>query len=447
MSVFAFRVSLSADVDFHALLQPLLLVLILTLLAIYGYQRTGLPLLLSASVLSLLTIGLSIQLTLSNGADSLWLVLVHLLAIAIGVGVVALWRKCYPWLTTHLPCLAVILGMGLLLLSLLLLCAPATNATKAWIYVFGISIQLTEGIKLLYILFLAALFATVYPPLVQFSVAGGSVVLLALFAVSINELGTLLVLVCIYGILCFLTLPLRYTGVNIMLGFLAVFLIVVFFGSLEAYLTDHEPVLAVVEQLAVIMHKLEQRILIVTDLASLDAYGLGYQAIQSQSALLLAGLLGGSQYSIYIPAGKTDLVLVSLAQSYGWLCVITVFALYCLLLVQGGKVAMGQSSKFTVCILMGVLVNLFVQVLFPFLGGIGLFPLTGVATPFLSRSGSQTVTTMVQIAFLCSCTIPQYVPKKGVRTWTGSQSAENCAHTGTSLLALNTHNNLFQPNR
>lgn len=89
-----------------------------------------------------------------------------------------------------------------------------------------------------------------------------------------------------------------------------------------------------------------------------------------------------------IPEGHTDFVLAALGEQLGFIGVIAVLALYTLLAWRCLRVAVRAPGDYSALLAIGVTLGLVVQA-FVIAGGLlGLLPLTGVVTPFLSYGRS-----------------------------------------------------------
>jgi len=125
-----------------------------------------------------------------------------------------------------------------------------------------------------------------------------------------------------------------------------------------------------------------------------DPQGSGYQVIQSRIAIGSGGLTGkgfknGSQVQLrFLPARHTDFVFSVVGEEFGFLGVLTVIALYFLMLARMFQaVAKARDRAGGYIVFMTSLLIAF-QFLVNILMIIGLFPVTGITLPFLSYGGS-----------------------------------------------------------
>ena len=152
--------------------------------------------------------------------------------------------------------------------------------------------------------------------------------------------------------------------------------------------------------------------LLITGFAA--AYWIGYPATVGQRVMIWAdpwnnGVPGGNQVahglwalstgSLWgtgpglgspesIPAGHTDFVLAAIGEELGFVGIVAVVALYALLCWRCLRIATRAPGDFTAFLAAGVALVLVVQAFVIASGMLGLLPLSGVVTPFLSYGRS-----------------------------------------------------------
>jgi cell division protein FtsW (lipid II flippase)/cell division protein FtsI/penicillin-binding protein 2 len=89
-----------------------------------------------------------------------------------------------------------------------------------------------------------------------------------------------------------------------------------------------------------------------------------------------------------IPAGHTDLIISSLAEELGFAGVLMVVALYALLIARGIRAALRAENEYSFFFALGLTLITAWQILLISCGILGLFPLSGVVSPFLSYGSS-----------------------------------------------------------
>ncbi|HEV8393179.1 MAG TPA: FtsW/RodA/SpoVE family cell cycle protein [Vicinamibacterales bacterium] len=117
----------------------------------------------------------------------------------------------------------------------------------------------------------------------------------------------------------------------------------------------------------------------------------GDQVAQAVWALATGGVFGtgfGLGETRYLPAGHTDLALAALGEELGLVGLVAVGVLYAAITWRGFRAAMGAANDYGFFLGTAVTLFLAVPVLLMGAGLLGVVPLTGVVTPFLSYGGS-----------------------------------------------------------
>ena len=131
----------------------------------------------------------------------------------------------------------------------------------------------------------------------------------------------------------------------------------------------------------------------------------GDQIAQAMWSLAAGGRWGtglGLGDTRYLPAGHTDLVLAGVAEELGFLGLLAVGVVYAALVRRGLAIARAASSDYAVFLSFGLTLLLAVPVLLMMAGILGLVPLTGVVTPFLSYGGSAMLANFAAVGVLAS---------------------------------------------
>jgi cell division protein FtsW len=120
--------------------------------------------------------------------------------------------------------------------------------------------------------------------------------------------------------------------------------------------------------------------------------GPGYQIQQSIYALAAGGLTGaglGLGTPEYVPLAHSDFIFAALGEELGALIALAVLLLYGVLILRLGRIAvrLPPAQVFERMTVIGIALHLFVQVFVMVGGTLNLFPLTGVTIPFLSQGG------------------------------------------------------------
>ncbi|HEX7485921.1 MAG TPA: FtsW/RodA/SpoVE family cell cycle protein [Vicinamibacterales bacterium] len=89
-----------------------------------------------------------------------------------------------------------------------------------------------------------------------------------------------------------------------------------------------------------------------------------------------------------VPAGHTDLILSAVGEEMGLIGLLGVFALNTVLGYRALRIALRAPGDYTLFLALGLTIGIFLQLLLISAGLLGLMPLTGVTTPFLSYGRS-----------------------------------------------------------
>ena len=129
----------------------------------------------------------------------------------------------------------------------------------------------------------------------------------------------------------------------------------------------------------------------------------GDQVAQAAWALSSGGMMGtglGFGDSRYLPAGHTDLALAAVGEELGFVGLAAIAAVYALIAARGFRTALNAASDYGFFLGTAVTLFLVVPVLVMAAGILGLLPLTGIVTPFLSYGGSAMVANFAALGIL-----------------------------------------------
>ena len=101
-----------------------------------------------------------------------------------------------------------------------------------------------------------------------------------------------------------------------------------------------------------------------------------------------------------VPAAHTDLILAALGEEWGFLGLAAVFALYGLVVWRAARAALRARSDYEFFLGAGLAAATAIQILLIAGGALGVVPLTGVVTPFLSYGKSSMLANFAVIAVL-----------------------------------------------
>ena len=132
-----------------------------------------------------------------------------------------------------------------------------------------------------------------------------------------------------------------------------------------------------------------------------NGVGGGNQVAHGLGALATGAVSGsgpglGSPHTI--PAGHTDFVLAVVGEELGFVGLLVVVGLYALLAWRCLRIAVRAPGDYTAILAVGVALALVVQAIVIASGLLGLFPLSGVVTPFLSYGRSSMLANFFGVA-------------------------------------------------
>ena len=139
---------------------------------------------------------------------------------------------------------------------------------------------------------------------------------------------------------------------------------------------------------------------------SADAYGAGYQIIQSKIAIgsgqvLGKGFLHGTQKALaFLPEQHTDFIYSVVGEETGFLGAVFIAALYLVLILRGIMVAHRSRSRFGGLLAIGMTAIFLYHVLVNIWMTVGLAPVTGLPLPLLSYGGSSLVASFLQVGLI-----------------------------------------------
>ncbi|MFZ5597427.1 MAG: FtsW/RodA/SpoVE family cell cycle protein [Bacillota bacterium] len=133
------------------------------------------------------------------------------------------------------------------------------------------------------------------------------------------------------------------------------------------------------------------------------AYNQAYQIIQSLFAIGAGGLTGaglGEGYPGFIPAVHTDFIFSAITEETGLLGGVGIVLLYMIFIYRGLKVALESKDDFSKLLASGLTALLGLQAFIIIAGVTKLLPLTGVTLPFVSYGGSSLVANFIILGML-----------------------------------------------
>ncbi len=306
-------------------------------------------------------------------------------AMAFGVMIVfaqldpTVYRRWAPWL----------FGLGVVALVAVLLVGTGAKGAQRWLQIPGLfRFQPSELMKLAVPMMVARYLSLRYiPP--SFKHLFGALVIIFVPVVLIlkqPDLGTSL-LIAVSGIFVMLFAGISWKWVGGFVSLVASFAPVMWFFVMRDYQ--------------------KQRVLTLLDPGK-DPLGSGWNIIQSTTAIGSGGVWGkgwlqGTQSQLdFLPESHTDFIIAVLAEEFGFIGVLSLLALYLLIVGRCVYIAVNGQDSFS-RLLAGSLTLTFFVYVFVNIGMVsGILPIVGVPLPLVSYGGTSIVTLMAAFGVLMS---------------------------------------------
>jgi cell division protein FtsW (lipid II flippase) len=333
----------------------------------------------------------------------------QLLWLAIGVGLMVLLigpLQAYPRLRSY-QFVAAFAGLALMLITAV--AGKEINGSRLWLGAGGLYFQVTEGMKLLLVLFLAGYLAdrrlmlgaitrrwrSFQAPALPYLVPLAIIWLITFGLMAWQrDLGAMMLLMAV-------TLFLLYaaTGrISFVLGGVVMMLA-------NVYLAYH--LLSYIRlRVDVWLHPLTH------------VQDTGYQVAQSVYAFAAGGVFGtglGRGYPGYIPAVHTDFIFAAIGEELGLAGTFGLLAAYVLFTFRGLRIALLQPTDYGVLLALGATATVALQSIIIMAGNLALIPITGITLPFVSYGGSSILANFVLLAMLLRLSTAQTLKRNLTR--------------------------------
>ena len=146
----------------------------------------------------------------------------------------------------------------------------------------------------------------------------------------------------------------------------------------------------------------------------IDPQGAGWNLIQSVTAVGSGGFAGkgflqGTQsHYQFLPQQSTDFIFSILAEEWGFLGGLLVFALFLIILLRGIRILYIARDEYASCVGAGIVAMLFFHVIVNIGMAMGIMPITGIPLFFLSYGGSSLWTGLVCVGLLLNIYFRRY---------------------------------------
>ncbi|MGH3650650.1 MAG: rod shape-determining protein RodA [Acidimicrobiia bacterium] len=273
----------------------------------------------------------------------------------------------------------------ILILLLVVFFLPSVSNVNRWIPLGFFNLQPAEFAKIVVIVALASLLA---PPKPRDELTGPR-------TLTWSRLGLAVLLVAVPG---FLILREPDLGTTMVFGFILLAMLFVAGANWRQMAALFATV--VVGVIAVIRYHLlsdyqMERIEVLVSLDEVDPQGIGYQLIQSKSAIGSGDVFGKGLFAKdsftffeYVPEQETDFIFTAVAEQLGFLGGILVIIAFVTIVWRLLIISTNARDRFGALIAAGIAAMIVFHVFVNIGMTIGIMPITGLPLPFLSQGGS-----------------------------------------------------------
>ena len=275
-------------------------------------------------------------------------------------------------------------------LILLLIYGKATNYAVSWIPIGPFTLQPSEFIKIIMIVFMARFYEVHEKRLDKFFIAIIPLIIgvVITFLIMLQpDLGTAIIFASLTGLIFFSspvskTIKLKVVGLFLGMAVLVAAVLIMTGGSiLQARQLERFNFTRPCDRL----------------LDTGNQVCNGYIAINN-GGLTGIGLGNSTQKYLYLPYPYTDFIFAVVVEELGLIVGIAIILAYLYLLYRILKIGRESYTNRGALLCYGVAVYIFLHVIVNLMGLFGLMPMTGVPLPFLSYGGSFTLCLMVSLA-------------------------------------------------
>ena len=277
-------------------------------------------------------------------------------------------------------------------LILLLIYGKATNYAVSWIPIGPFTLQPSEFIKIIMIVFMARFYEVHEKRLDKFFIAIIPIIIgvVITFLIMLQpDLGTAIIFASLTGLIFFSspvskTIKLKVVGLFLGMAVLVAAVLIMTGGSiLQARQLERFNFTRPCDRL----------------LDTGNQVCNGYIAINN-GGLTGIGLGNSTQKYLYLPYPYTDFIFAVVVEELGLIVGIAIILAYLYLLYRILKIGRESYTNRGALLCYGVAVYIFLHVIVNLMGLFGLMPMTGVPLPFLSYGGSFTLCLMVSLAIV-----------------------------------------------
>lgn len=298
----------------------------------------------------------------------------------------------------------VLLFLFVVVLILLLIYGKATNYAVSWIPIGPFTLQPSEFIKVIMIVFMARFYEVHEKRLNNFFVAIIPLIIgtIITFLIMLQpDLGTAIIFAALTGLIFFSSPVPKLVKFKV---------IVLFFGMCLVVGT-----VLIMTEGSFLQERQLNRFNFTRPCDRLLSTGNqvcnGYIAINN-GGLTGIGLGNSTQKYLYLPYPYTDFIFAVIVEELGLVVGVLIILSYLYLLYRILKIGRDSYTNRGALLCYGVAVYMFLHVIVNLMGLFGLMPMTGVPLPFMSYGGSFTLCLMVSLAIVQRVNIENKIRSK-----------------------------------
>lgn len=310
----------------------------------------------------------------------------------LGGFIIAAVMICIP-MKTYNKFSNVAMLVGLISLALLPIFGVEINQAKSWYDLKIFSLQPSEFVKIITILWMACYYENKQKKLDKYSTSLFPFAIIGIAAYFIfdqPDLGTTIIYLAIAACIFWVS-PVRkkikFQTVGVGLGIILLGIIIIF-GTGGTLLRDRQK-----ERIDEFRRPCDRL------LSSGNQVCNSYIAINN-GGLTGTGLGNSTQKYLYLPEPYTDFIYAIIVEELGLIVGIGLILAYIFVLYRILKIGRESYSNRGAMICFGVAIYIFVHIAVNLLGLFGLIPMTGVPLPFMSYGGSFTICLIASIALV-----------------------------------------------
>lgn len=300
-------------------------------------------------------------------------------------------------------------GITISIFVVLLLVGKATGGVNAWITIKGLSIQPTEGLKIVFIYFNSIIFCVTDFTDKEKMIIGVAYLMLNLIGFTlIGEMGTFLILCFVFAIYVILLLHSNKVLVKLGGSVLAVCAVIIGIGewSLPYVKEMTKSNSKLIVKISKIICRISNRISYWVNPDSISNTS-NIQMFRANEAMSLGGWFG-SKYYVQIPVEQSDYIFPAIILRFGVVMACVIVILFLILLVRGILIYLNTEGKLETGIVIGSVYCLVIQAFLMIFGSSGYFMMTGVPLSFLSNGGTALVVEFMMAALIITFSSKYY---------------------------------------